>query len=1460
MFAAGRDAGSARGDAGASERHGVSAHGAQVDEDWLSVGKSFVGSDQGAKANGKHSDRAAVSETALQVFKHGRSKHEHEKKHGKKRRREDATAVVTSRKRRHLSKHKTKKKRRHRSSSSSGSSEDGKSDEEKQHQRRRSRRRHNQSRSSSRSRSHGHAGETRLVKQSAKGVEIYGQVSADTEEKLFAFDRVGDRENQLFGSVYTHDQPLYTLATRRNLLTGEWLSKQRPKYSDSMKPSTLEAREKASQDRYFGLKARRMETDARQKRLYVAYSEKRLARAETSAEERSIACEKRGQQDGNRMVASRTEMAFIPLDPIVTIAQLVGDGGEGGSDRVGLTELTDSQNVEQHLVARGKLFNATLTANPRDIRTWLDFIAFQEQTTRLQAKTKKLSAAMKASVVEKQAAILERALASNPRSRELQRVKLNMSLQVQTSSGNADVDSVQRQLEQLLCEDPSNSELWLRLLRCRQQNFGSFSMQSVRNLYARILAVLRAESGKSMEETAATAKASPIQTPLVQVFASNSLLGSTSEKGIETKRLPARVLELTTLLLDFHLLMCTFERKAGHIERSIVQLQALIEFSLNVASEGPAGKATVTHLESLQKFAARWNQEDAAAFGDERQDKGGLDNGDLAGGAPLPSLAAFREFIQTTGGAPLTQLNPPEALRTAEHKRSLVSASATYRRKSKMEGGGDDSQSVREDKILGSSAPDSAASDNDSEAESTGGKLVYSNLHGYRINLDDADDTGEYERILNELRGTESAVERQERSLQKDGRKQAALETTLSKLEDQRANYSDIHEEDRFTRWLMGEEAQEQLQWMPLRSANPLHQELIEEQPDRAILTEEIQPFLFPVPMGLRWRLIAGLLHVCGVEWCGGYAWEGSQGICDSMYADDGADCGVLVAPIIAALDPQSNKKQKNALFLSPYDRKCLLEKALLDDIAVKTGELRDPSKVAFIRHVFTQALDNSRHLSDDNDPDELRSALKCLWIGFEAETARHSDDKEASLEYVRHLCQQLANKNSDHEADKNSGIVDLDVMQAYAKLELKLGNARQVRRICEKTLASLGVPLSANSSTSRAIHRLVFLRARLEMWPSPSSQEAKPAAVRAQERLRKLRCLFVLWDVWNPQRHADKDMETLETITKKHRKHPNRMADYLEKLLLSDAATGEQLIDAYRAELGRAIQRCTEAHGQEVAGLESARTCWVGHCLHNLALVVYTCRGFEAACQEYWGALGNPDHRSCQYMKWIWICFLEFMQQHQASGVFPVIAPRAWRSTVGKAVAEFPHDALLLRLFVDAETGNTMSQVLRGYFLQVEKRWQRHYDSPELVEWLFALLCEFCRVERSTATNQSAETVLMTNAYSIRPTCCLFHHWGMNSTAIARIRKVFEDMVSHIRTKGNALCWRLYLRFEVAMGKVDAAKKVFYRGIAACAWSKALYLDGVRVLRAYLSDGECQELFEFMAAKELHVRVDFED
>ncbi|CAI5725880.1 unnamed protein product [Hyaloperonospora brassicae] len=554
------------------------------------------------------------------------------------------------------------------------------------------------------------------------------------------------------------------------------------------------------------------------------------------------------------------------------------------------------------------------------------------------------------------------------------------------------------------------------------------------------------------------------------------------------------------------------------------------------------------------------------------------------------------------------------------------------------------------------------------------------------------------------------------------------------------------------------------------------------------------------------------------------------------MYADDDADHELLVGPIQSVLNPHATCFGKRALFLDPNDRKKLLEDALLGDIDVKQDMLRDPSKVLFVRRVFAQSLDLFH-----NAHDIFESELRCLWVGFEAKVAC----MHQSIVTARHLSQGLAQKSASGEAD-------LDVLYAYAKLELTLRNEIRVRRICENTLKSLMNGISNDTLLLRAMHRFVFLYARLEMWSSTSK-------ISAGRRSRALRCLYTLWIVWQPVQLDGSEIATLSTITKKHRK---RTGEYLQEILMSDASTATNLIARYREELKFAFRHCIAStlagaeRGMTEVDLHGQLTCWAGYCLHNLALVVYIYDGFEAACREYREALNDVEHRMCPNMSWAWTCFLEFMQQHQVSGLFPVLAPREWRLSVHDAVNKFPYNELYLRLFVDSEMGNTISQVHRTYFLQIEKRWRRHFDSPRLVECLFALLCEFSRVERAVMVKSFAET----DSNFTRPSCCLFHHWDMNLTAVKRVRQIFENVVNQIQTKGNALCWRLYMRFEVALGKIDAAKKVLYRGIAACAWSKALYMDGLRVMRAYMTEDECQELLDFMESKELNLRVEFED
>lgn len=1365
--------------------------------DWLCVGKSFTkgNSEENAKIKQNFTD---LSESTLQVYIHHDKWNKEKKRHKKRKIFSTNLATSTSRE---IAKD-TKSKRKKRRGSSFGKYD---ADDLDLHSSIRSRRRQYRSRSNpfSRDRSCSQKEERPTVEPSANEVVGLGEQSIKTVDKLYHFDRIGNGDNRFFGPSYVSDPPLYDLATGQNVSTGDRISQARAHCATT---DTC-TKENLNHDacRYFSDQARNMELSGRQKRLYLAHSEKRLARAAAKNKESQLV--QTGCAGANRL----PDMAYIPLDPLLTTN---GRGFSGQSDGTDEIMLTDGQSFEQHLVECSKMLNANLATNPHDVNKWLDLLAFQEQTIRLQNRTKgtiSTNSTMKTSVMEKQAAILAKALANNPKSRELHRVKLNMSLQSKTSS-DADVElSHQQQLESFIAEDPSNCEVWLKLLQSRQQHFSSFSMQSVRDLYARIITVLRAESASAVALTTAPTLLSSHQ--------------NTHHTG--------QAEDLSVALLEFHFLMCQFEKSAGYVERSVAHIQALIDFNLNEVAMIANSKSKDTHLTMLQKFAERQEDKSTLKLGDEHNEMTGSDIEEIIKAFSSPSLAGFQDHIDKTCIVNTAYVNPPTVLQTDEHKLSLMSAFAPFKRQSHANSGASTEKSIHRNHELDFSPN---ASD-DSKAESGGVRFIYSNLHGYRIETNDTDDSREYERILNNLRGsTEHGRARQIHLQEKEKKKRAVLAATISQGEDQRANYDPIDKNDRFIHWLCREKVQRQLQWAPLHSSNHLHKDLIEQQPDRVTLTEEILPFLFSVPVAYQWRLVAEILQICGVKWQGEFTWETSLLEFKSLYADGSEDYELLVGSIVAFLSPQGGAKN-HLLFLDPSDRKSLLETALLKDVAVTQDVLSDPDKVAFVRRIFAQALNNFSTM-DEYD----KSALKCLWIGFELIVTQSIGATEKSVADVRLLSQILAEKTPN-------GSPDLDVLYSYAKLEFGLKNKRQARRICENALKSLG---GYTLESRRHFHRFVFLHARLELWSSINDRDKSQLCV--------LQCLYILKDGWQPSQLNDKEEKSLKMIAKKYK---NRTGAYLQELLMSNPSTRIDLMAQYRADLDLAVRQCANSTSQNSkhAKVNNRRPhrskCWARYCLHNFALVVYAYDGFDAAYNEYRQFLSNSKHQTCAHELWAWTCFLDFMQQHHAAGLSPILSPRLWRSSIYKAVETFPHNELFLRLFADSESGNTVSQVLRNYFLRIEKRWRRHHDSPELVEWLFALLCEFYRLKRGAMIMELSSVRDLNSDRVSNPTCCVFHRWGMNATAVARIRQMFESMVNQIRTKGSALCWELYMRFEVALGKVDAATKVLYRGVAACAWSKSLFMTGLCILRPYLSEEDCLELIKFMEAKELSVRAD---
>ncbi|DBA00016.1 TPA: hypothetical protein N0F65_002019 [Lagenidium giganteum] len=1116
------------------------------------------------------------------------------------------------------------------------------------------------------------------------------------------------------------------------MLTGEWIEDDRARLASSSSTGA---------ERYHSAEARRMEKQARTKRLFLAYSEKRLARA----------------RDARAQMQPQPELAFIPLDPVIESDDLEDDSvSDAGTSLL----RTDLENTEQYLVTRNKLFASKLAENPKDVDTWLDLMAFQEDLARLTSSNSKNKALTTTGIIEKQQAILKKALVANPGNPELQRVQMNMTLLL---SSDGDHDRIKADIEDKLATDTRNDRLWLKLVTLTQEKFSAFSMPAMRDLFARIIALIEKELIEVLKSLSLETQRNSVSS--VQIFGKNSLLAKSEDLYVASSCQNQVVCDLSQKLLMFHSLACELEAKAGYVERAVAYTQALVYFNINLTNKIKEND----RLRLGQAFMAEWSGE-CPRLG---YDQTSTSFSQLF----VPERTRFDEFLRSHVTA-IADLSPPPAIRTLEHV-------------SKLRSNADDITRCG----IGDEKTQDAMSVNTSLGTDEA-QLVYSNLHGYRIRVEQTNDAGWYERILEELRGTEESKTRREMRQRKAEVRQARQQSAAERVRDERADYDDVAQEEHYACWLQLEERLEAEQWTPLHSSNPLHADAIEAQPDRAVMPDEIQPFLFRIPVPYRCNLVQQVLHYLGVQR------RASTEEVPQLYADKFTDLDAIVEPILRSF----GLEYVHANLSSGVSWLKSLSSAVMCEVDVDKRAIYDPERVKFIRHVMEQAITllDGAHAR----------LIKCLWIEYESALLQ-------SVEHVDSTAVAKARELVQHLLAQDNQTPDVSIMFAYAKMELLQQQHRQVNRICDKTLAAIGSNLFGSIRTPRDYHKLVFVRARNELWLVTDKSVADGL----------LRCQYIMWSVGNV------GIASLDTIVKQHKK---RSAEELRRILTASVAL--ELESKYRLDVDVAHDQCQQG------GECNTLTCAVGYSLHNLCLAVYSTKGFIAARNEFEAFINSATYQvhSASVRRWIFACYLEFIRLHAQSQRLPMVSPREWRNCVAQAVSVFPTDALFLRLFVDAETGNTMSQTLRKHFADVKKRWRRHFDSPSVVEWLFAVLCEVQRLDRAASHGEERG-----------PACCLLHKWKGNLTGIARLRSVLEEMVESVQTRGSALAWRLYLRFEVAMGKIEAARKVFYRAIAHCPWSKALYLDGIRVLRPYLSSDECQELMGFLAAKELHVRAD---
>ncbi|KAJ8646889.1 hypothetical protein MRB53_008637 [Persea americana] len=90
------------------------------------------------------------------------------------------------------------------------------------------------------------------------------------------------------------------------------------------------------------------------------------------------------------------------------------------------------------------------------------------------------------------------------------------------------------------------------------------------------------------------------------------------------------------------------------------------------------------------------------------------------------------------------------------------------------------------------------------------------------------------------------------------------------------------------------------------------------------------------------------------------------------------------------------------------------------------------------------------------------------------------------------------------------------------------------------------------------------------------------------------------------------------------------------------------------------------------------------------------------------------------------------------------------------------------------------------------------------------------------------------------------------------RIHSLFERALVNDRLQKSVTLWRCYLAYEVHRAcNLSAAKRIFFRAIHSCPWSKKLWLDGFQKLNTILTAKELSDLQEVMSDKELHLRTD---
>ncbi|KAL0074451.1 NRDE-2, necessary for RNA interference-domain-containing protein [Phycomyces blakesleeanus] len=215
------------------------------------------------------------------------------------------------------------------------------------------------------------------------------------------------------------------------------------------------------------------------------------------------------------------------------------DEGEDG-------EIVDEELFTEQMRRRTIEFNNKLRDDPHDVKTWLEFIKFQDDiasglNTGVEASTRTKS--NKSSINEVKMSIFEKAMENNPDNEEL------VDAYLKCGGETWDTLTLLREWDNVLKKNPESVKLWADYINLRQTNFASFSFTECVKVFEDCITTLnrilkKLHANRNLEEN------------------------SSSRESIES------------ILVYIVLRACLFMKQSGYQEKAFGTLQALVEFNL----------------------------------------------------------------------------------------------------------------------------------------------------------------------------------------------------------------------------------------------------------------------------------------------------------------------------------------------------------------------------------------------------------------------------------------------------------------------------------------------------------------------------------------------------------------------------------------------------------------------------------------------------------------------------------------------------------------------------------------------------------------------------------------------------------------------------------------------------------------------------------------------------------------